>query len=289
MAHHHEQPAARGLAAPPPFVIYGTDKQLVQVHLSPGQVLHSAHPSYFLWSSSGVTLEQRPRPGIGSLTRVFSGMGHDDHFQVNANQTQQMQFVALSIGPQGGKIVPVDLLPNSPPLLVASEAYLGSMGGVSHQRMVLQCAPTAESRQMQRIALANANGPSATVFVQAGGAVVKKVLRDGESLYAQTACIVALTEGVLALPPIPGAAPPVVAALAGYHGVAPPSRGWGSKLHSCCLVKGPGTVYLSNGRASGARGSAEQHLVVVKLLLTLFLLGMMAALAQLISIEHLEL
>lgn len=288
MALHHEP--AGGLAPrppPPPYMLFGTDKQLIQVTLAPGQLLHSANSSFFLWSSSGVTLEQRPRPGIGFLTRVFSGMGHDDHFHVNVNQTQQLQYVALSIGPDAGKIVPIEVLPNSPALLVANECYLGSMGGVSHQRMVLQCAPTAESRPMQRIALAN--GPSATVFMQAAGTIVKKELRNGESLYAQTACIVALTEGVLALPPIPGSAPPVVVAGGGFYGAAPPHGGWGSKLHSCCLVKGPGTVYLSNGRALGTRSSAEPHLVFVKLLLTLFFLGMMAALAQLISIEHLEL
>lgn len=205
-------------------------------------------------------------------------MGHDDHF---SNPTQQLQYVALSTGLHAGKIVPVELLPNAPPLLVSNDCYLGSTGGVQHSRMVLQCAPTAESLPMQRISLATGS-LSATVFVQAAGTVVKKVLREGEFLYAQTSSIVALTEGVLALPPVPGA---VVAGGGLNYGAMPPHRGWGAKLHTCCLVKGPGTVYLSNtGRAVGVKG--PEHLVFVKLFLCLFVLGMIGALAQLVAIEH---
>lgn len=268
---------------PPPYMIYGTDKQLVQITLKPGQVLHSASPAYFLWSSSAVALEQRPRAGISLLTRLLSGMGHDDYF--SANQTQQLQYVALSTGLYAGKIVPVELPPNGPPLLVSNDCYLGSLGGVQHQRMVLQCAPTAESLPMQRISLATGGGPTATVFLQASGTIVKKSLRDGEFLYAQTLCIVALTEGVLALPHVAGAAPVVVAGGGFNYGAAPPHSGWGAKLHTCCLVKGPGTVYLSNaGRAVG--NPNKDHLVFAKLFLCLFVLGMMAALAQLIAIEQ---
>ena len=66
-------PTAAGASAPPPYVIYGTDRQLVQLNLRPGQVLHSASPAFFLWSSSGVALEQRPRAGISWSVIWFGG------------------------------------------------------------------------------------------------------------------------------------------------------------------------------------------------------------------------
>lgn len=264
--------------------------------LSPGEEVHSASQHHFLWASDGIALEQRPREGSGGwLARLFSGQGPDDVF---VNKTDAFQFVALSIA-QPGKVVPVELWATSRPLLVESGSYLASTGSATHEKMMLQCHATAESLSMQRIRCLGHG--KCTVFMQAGGTVVEKKLRDGESVYVHTQCIVALTDGVAAHPPVRGA--PVVMAGGGgvhYFNYGPvPQSSWGTKMTSACILKGPGTVYLSNlpsPRVSRhvltARGGGADALVVVKLarlFLFLMIMGFLAAMAQMISIEHMEL
>lgn len=212
------------------------------------------------------------------------------------NRTADHQFVALSIA-QAGKITPVEIKPGGPALFVQNECYLASKGGVTHQRMMLQSAPQSEQLPMQRVCAAAADG-GGTVFLQAGGITVVKQLREREAIFAHTACIAAVTEGVTVHPPVRGA--PLVVAGAHYvnYGPVPLGPGWASKAHTACILRGPGTVYLSNLPAPRlarhlvtARGGAADALPVVKLarvFLFLSILGMLGALTQVVTLEHYE-
>lgn len=58
----------------PPYVIYGTDAQLLQLTLQPGETVHSPSPDHFIYCSDGCALEQRPRAGQeGVFARLLSG------------------------------------------------------------------------------------------------------------------------------------------------------------------------------------------------------------------------
>jgi uncharacterized protein (AIM24 family) len=273
------------------------------VTLAPPQQLHSAGPSHFLYCSDGCTLEQRPRLGSGGwFSRLFSGQAPDDFF---VNLTPQIQYVGLSI-PHAGKIVPVEVRPGAPALLVQNECYLGSLGPASHQRIVIQAALHTEQLPMQKITCLPTNvprpflpAPTATVFLHAGGTVVEKKLQDGESMYVQAASIAAMTEGVSVHPSDRGV-PVAVPAGGGMvnYGPAPRMPGWGTmaKSYHTCIVRGPGTVWVSNlpgprvaRHVLNARGGALEAALATRLVkffvLLFFACGIIGAVLQSLSID----
>ncbi len=272
-----------------------------QLTLGPGDQVHSAAASNFVYCSDAISLMQRPRTGSGNwLTRFVAGQGVDDVF---INATPDLLYVALSI-PHVGKIVPVELRPGGVALLVSTDCYLASQGPTTHQRMVLQAGVVAEPLPMQKISVApgppvpgsssSSSSSKATVFLQPGGTVVAKKLREGEAMYCHTACIAALTEGVTVHPPVQGAPVAVPGGGAHYYRSLGP-MGWTSKAQTACIVKGPGTVYISSlplprvaRHLVTAQGGAADALVVVKLarlFLFLLVLGAIGGLLQIIAFD----
>lgn len=73
------------------------------------------------------------------------------------------------------------------------------------------------------------HGRSGTVFVHAPGSIIETTLGANESLHVYTSAIVALTEGVTLNPPWTN-----------------PNGYREKQMKDGCLVRGPGTIYISS-------------------------------------------
>lgn len=240
---------------------------MLQVYLEPFEVIR-APPQHFLYASSNVSLVSYPREGQGFFSSLLGASITDDSFR-NVREGE-LGCVAFSAG-HPGEILALNLN-RTGPLLVQNDCYLAYSGQVTHKRTVLQAGEGTEQIVMQRLSTPGPwpnPGPypgHATVFIQSQGALMKTELRSGESMNVKTECITAITEGVtlgLPLGPRRGGDPGVGA---GRHegGVGGAAAGfprgewyeryrlaeWFHKRRSVCVVRGPGTVYISSLPAS---------------------------------------
>jgi len=139
-------------------------------------------------------------------------------------------YVGLA-APHAGKILPIKVGARVA-LLVQNDCYLAYTGVVSHRRLRLQAGVNSEQLLMTRV-VAKPFGVlnsirSTTVFVHAPGSIMETNLGQGESMYVCTSAIVAVSEGVTVNLPVGS------------------QREWMTKQQNTCLVRGPGTVYVSS-------------------------------------------
>jgi len=141
-------------------------------------------------------------------------------------------------GPHAGKNLPITVGGKRMPLLVQDDCYLASTGEVSHKQVLLKTGTGKDKLQMTRIVprpyseyetRRNANVRPATVFVHAPGSIIETTLGPNESLHVYTSAIVALTEGVTLNPPWTN-----------------PDGFRKKQMKDGCLVRGPGTLYISS-------------------------------------------
>ena len=212
----------------PSYSIFGGNdggNQVVQFHLAPGQAVLSASPSHLLYASSGVVLHRVRRDGDSCLH-----FGEMDELFSNPLSAAGLCYVGLA-APHAGKILPIKVGARVA-LLVQNDCYLAYTGVVSHRRLRLQAGVNSEQLLMTRV-VAKPFGVlnsirSTTVFVHAPGSIMETNLGQGESMYVCTSAIVAVSEGVTVNLPVGS------------------QREWMTKQQNTCLVRGPGTVYVSS-------------------------------------------
>ena len=184
------------------FEIKGSEMQFVEVELDPGEAAVGEAGS-MMFMDAGIQMDtvfgDGSQSGSGGLLGKLLGAGKrlvtgESLFTtVYVNNVSGKQRVAFA-APYPGKILPMDLRQLGGTLICQKDAFLCAARGVSlgiyfQQRLSVGFFG-GEGFIMQRL---DGDG---LAFVHAGGTVVKRELRAGQTLLIDTGCIVALTPNV---------------------------------------------------------------------------------------------
>jgi uncharacterized protein (TIGR00266 family) len=184
------------------YAIKGSEMQFVEVELDPGEAAVGEAGSLF-FMDAGIGMDTVFGDGSASQSGGFFGKllgagkrlvtGESLFTTVYTNQTQQKQTVAFG-APYPGKILPMDLAALGGMLICQKDAFLCAARGVSlgiHFQQKLSVGFFGgEGFIMQKL---EGDG---LAFVHAGGTVVRRELRPGQTLMVDTGCVVAFTPDV---------------------------------------------------------------------------------------------
>lgn len=184
------------------YEIKGSEMQFVEVELDPGEAAVGEAGSLF-YMDAGIGMDTVFGDGSASQGGGFFGKllgagkrlvtGESLFTTVYTNQTPHKQRVAFA-APYPGKILPMDLRQLGGMLICQKDAFLCAARGVSlgiHFQQKLSVGFFGgEGFIMQKL---EGDG---LAFVHAGGTVVRRELRPGETLMVDTGCVVAFTPSV---------------------------------------------------------------------------------------------
>ncbi len=183
------------------FEIKGAEMQFVEVELDPGEAAIGEAGS-MMFMDVGIDMDtvfgdgSRQQGGLfgkllGAGKRLITG--ESLFTTIYTNQGQGKKRVAFA-APYPGKILPMDLSQLGGTLICQKDAFLCAARGVSlgiaFQRKLGAGFFGGEGFIMQKL---EGDG---LAFVHAGGTVVRRELRAGESLLVDTGCVVAYTQSV---------------------------------------------------------------------------------------------
>jgi len=184
------------------YEIKGSEMQFVEVELDPGEAAVGEAGSLF-FMDAGIGMDTVFGDGSASQGGGFFGKllgagkrlvtGESLFTTVYTNQAAQKQTVAFG-APYPGKILPMDLRQLGGMLICQKDAFLCAARGVSlgifFQQKLSVGFFGGEGFIMQKL---EGDG---LAFVHAGGTVLKRELRPGETLMVDTGCVVAFTPNV---------------------------------------------------------------------------------------------
>ncbi len=183
------------------FEIKGTEMQFVEVELDPQEAAVGEAGS-MMYMDAGITLDTVFGDGSSSQGGLFGKLlgagkrlvtGESLFTTVYTNQSSQKLKVAFA-APYPGKILPMDLSQLGGMLICQKDAFLCAARGVSLGIYLQQKLSVGffggEGFIMQKL---EGNG---LAFVHAGGTVMQRELRPGETLLIDTGCVVAFTRDV---------------------------------------------------------------------------------------------
>jgi len=201
-------------AAPPPppshstadvidYEVFGSEMQYVEVTLDPGEMV-LAEPGGMMFQTAGIKMETRfgdpsanQQQGIlGKLMtagkRVLTGESlFVTTFQNVAHSGREVVAFAA---PYPGKILPMDLKQMGGTIICQKDSFLCAARGVqisiAFQKKMMVGLFGGEGFIMQRLS------GDGIALIHAGGTLMKRTLRAGETLKVDTGCIVALHPGV---------------------------------------------------------------------------------------------
>ncbi len=183
------------------FEIKGSEMQFVEVELDPNEAAVGEAGS-MMYMDAGISMDTVFGDGSASQGGLFGKLlgagkrlvtGESLFITVYTNQSAQKAKVAFA-APYPGKILPMDLSQLGGMLICQKDAFLCAARGVSLGIYLQQKLSVGffggEGFIMQKL---EGNG---LAFVHAGGTVMKRDLRPGETLLIDTGCIVAFTREV---------------------------------------------------------------------------------------------
>ena len=184
------------------YEIKGSEMQFVEVELDPGEAAVGEAGSLF-FMDAGIGMDTVFGDGSNSGGGGFFGKllgagkrlvtGESLFTTVYTNNVGQKQRVAFG-APYPGKILPMDLRQLGGMLICQKDAFLCAARGVSlgiyFQQKLSVGFFGGEGFIMQKL---EGDG---LAFVHAGGTVVRRELRPGETLLVDTGCVVAFTPDV---------------------------------------------------------------------------------------------
>jgi len=184
------------------YEIRGSEMQFVEVELDPGEAAIGEAGS-MMFMESGIEMDtafgdgRKQQSGglfgklIGAGKRLITG--ESLFTTIYVNQGQGKKRVAFA-APYPGKILPMDLKQLGGTLICQKDAFLCAARGVgldiAFQKKLGTGFFGGEGFIMQRL---EGDG---LAFVHAGGTVVRRELKAGETLLVDTGCVVAYTQGV---------------------------------------------------------------------------------------------
>jgi uncharacterized protein (TIGR00266 family) len=185
------------------YKLYGDDLQFVEIELDPGESV-IAEAGAMMYMEDGIQMEtifgdgsQQSNSG-GLMGKFLSAgkrvvTGESLFMTLFGNGASMVKHVAFA-APYPGSIIPVNLMDVNQELICQKDAFLCAAKGISVDIAFQKRLGTGffggEGFIMQRL---KGDGMA---FMHAGGTVVKRELRAGESLRVDTGCLVALTRDV---------------------------------------------------------------------------------------------
>lgn len=187
------------------YEIKGSEMQFVEIELDPGEAAIGEAGS-LMFMEGGIAMDtvfgdgakQGAGGGGGFMGKLLGAgkrliTGESLFTTVYTNQGHAKQRVAFA-APYPGKILPMDLRQLGGTLICQKDAFLCAARGVSlgiHFQQKLSVGFFGgEGFIMQKL---EGDG---LAFVHAGGSIVRRELKPGETLLIDTGCIVALTPSV---------------------------------------------------------------------------------------------
>jgi uncharacterized protein (TIGR00266 family) len=183
------------------YEIKGSEMQFVEVELDPGEAAVGEAGS-MMFMDAGIGMDTVFGDGAASNTGLFGKLlgagkrlitGESLFTTVFTNQGQGKLRIAFA-APYPGKIIPMDLRQLGGMLICQKDAFLCAAKGVSLGMYLQQKMSTGffggEGFIMQKL---EGDG---LAFVHAGGTVVKRELKPGQTLLIDTGCVVAFTPNI---------------------------------------------------------------------------------------------
>jgi uncharacterized protein (TIGR00266 family) len=183
------------------YEIKGSEMQFVEVELDPGEAAVGEAGS-MMFMDAGIGMDTVFGDGSASNTGLFGKLlgagkrlitGESLFTTVFTNQGQGKLRIAFA-APYPGKIIPMDLRQLGGALICQKDAFLCAAKGVSLGMYLQQKMSTGffggEGFIMQKL---EGDG---LAFVHAGGTVVRRELKPGQTLLIDTGCVVAFTPNV---------------------------------------------------------------------------------------------
>ena len=184
------------------FEIFGQEMQFVEIELDPGEsaiaeaggMMFKA-PAIHMDTIFGDGSAQQPKGLFGSIMGAGKRLltGESLFMTVFTHHGQGKARVAFA-APYPGTILPFHLADMGGAIICQKDAFLcaakGVQIGIFFQKKILTGLFGGEGFIMQKL---DGDG---LVFVHAGGTVVERELKAGETLQVDTGCVVALTSSV---------------------------------------------------------------------------------------------
>jgi uncharacterized protein (TIGR00266 family) len=183
------------------YKIYGDDMQAVECELDPGEAMIGEAGS-LMFMEDGIDMDTMLGDGSAQQSGIFGKLlgagkrlitGESLFTTVYSNQAGVKRKVAFA-APYAGKIIPVDLSQMGGTLVCQKDAFLcaakGVSVGIAFQRKLGAGFFGGEGFIMQKL---EGDGMA---FLHAGGTIIERQLRPGETLRVDTGCLVALTPSV---------------------------------------------------------------------------------------------
>jgi len=184
------------------YKIYGDDMQFVEVELDPRESV-IAEAGAMMMMTEGIQLETIFGDGSsknqgGFMDKLFGAgkrvlTGESLFMTLFTNQGSSKQQVSFA-APYPGKIIPMDLSMMGGKIICQKDAFLCAAKGVSVGIEFTKRLGTGffggEGFIMQKL---EGDGMA---FLHAGGTIIEKELRPGETLRVDTGCLVAMTRDV---------------------------------------------------------------------------------------------
>ncbi|CAM3140072.1 TIGR00266 family protein [Filibacter tadaridae] len=184
------------------YKLYGDDMQFVEVELDPQETV-IAEAGSLMMMEDGIQMETIFGDGAGSSGKGIMGklMGAgkrvltgESLFMTTFTNVGSGKKHASFASPYPGKIIPLDLSRYGGKIVCQKDAFLAAAKGVTigieFQRKLGAGFFGGEGFIMQKL-----EGDGMT-FVHAGGTIIEKQLRAGETLRVDTGCLVAMTKDV---------------------------------------------------------------------------------------------
>ncbi len=173
------------------YAIHGDDMQLVEIELDPGEGVQ-AETGAMCFMEDGIQMETSTGGGIlKGLKRAVTGAGFFiTTFHNTGRNVSHVGFAA----PYPGKIIPLDLGKLGGTFICQKDSFLCAAQGteidIAFTKKIGAGLFGGEGFILQRL---SGNG---LAFVHAGGTIIQKELRAGESLRVDTGCLVAMAPSV---------------------------------------------------------------------------------------------
>lgn len=185
------------------YEIFGHEMQFVEIELDPGESA-VAEAGAMMYMTDGIQMEtvfgdgsQESERGsfmdkmLGAGKRLITG---ESIFTTLFTHTGQGKAKVAFSSPYPGKIIPLELKKYNNKIVCQKDAFLcaakGVSIGVAFQKKIGTALFGGEGFIMQKL-----EGDGLT-FVHAGGTIIEKELKAGETLRVDTGCLVALTQTV---------------------------------------------------------------------------------------------
>lgn len=208
------------------YRVFGDDIQVVEIGLDPGEGVR-AEAGAMLYMEQGIDMQTNTGGGVFSgFKRMLTGESFFiTTFMYNGSGKGHVAFGA----PYPGKIIPLDLAELGGTFMVQKDGFLCAARGIeidiAFTKRIGAGIFGGEGFILQRLT------GQGLAFVHAGGTILKRVLRAGETLRVDTGCLVAFEPSV----------DYDVQMIGGFKNAL-----FGGEGLFVATLSGPGTVYLQS-------------------------------------------